>query len=183
MIAYKAFDKGLVCRGYQFIMGVNKTEEANCAANGFHCAENPLDCLTYYPNMEDSEYCLVDAGGDIDEDHNDSKIACTELNIMKRLTLEELFLHGLAYMVDHPQRELCRHVKKDRAKASGGYAVVRGSDPVACGSVGDILAFAKENPMTGCIEQIALTRVDGIKVLPDIWYSIDLTERKVSEFV
>ena len=183
MIAYKAFGKGLVCRGYQFVMGVNRTDKANCAENGFHCAENPLDCLSYYPNLEDSEYYLVDAGGDIDEDRKDSKIACTELNIIKRLSREELFLHGLAYMVDHPKRELSSHVKMDRAKANCGYAVVRGFDPVACGSVGDILAFAKENPSTGCIEQIALTRVDGTKVLPDIWYGVDLTERTVYEFV
>ena len=86
-------------------------------------------------------------------------------------------------MVDHPQRELSGHVERDRSKANGGYAVVRGLDPVAYGSVGDILAFAKENPMTGCIEQIALTRVDGEKVLPDTWYGVDLTERKVLEFV
>lgn len=183
MIAYKAFAHGLICRGYQFIMGVNKTDQANCAANGFHCAENPLDCLSYYPNLDVSEYCIVEAGGDIDEDDNDSKIACTELNILKKLTREELFLHGLAYMVDHPHRKWSSHVQMDRAKANGGYAVVRGLDPAACGSIGDILAFAKENPATGCIEQIALTYVDGIKVMPDIWYGVDLTERTVCELV
>ena len=31
MIAYKGFNKGLVCRGYQFQPGENITEEANCA--------------------------------------------------------------------------------------------------------------------------------------------------------
>lgn len=74
MIAYKAFGKGLICRGYQFVMGVNTTDKANCAANGFHCAENPLDCLSYYPNLENSEYYLVDAGGDIDEDKATAKL-------------------------------------------------------------------------------------------------------------
>ena len=43
MIAYKGFNKGLICRGYQFSKGENITEEANCAKNGFHSAENPLD--------------------------------------------------------------------------------------------------------------------------------------------
>ena len=46
MIAYKGFEKGLTCRDYQFRMGLNVTDKANCAQNGFHCAENPLDCLT-----------------------------------------------------------------------------------------------------------------------------------------
>ena len=45
MIAYKGFAPGLICRGYQFVPGLNKTEKANCRENGFHCAENPLDCV------------------------------------------------------------------------------------------------------------------------------------------
>ena len=55
MIAYKGFHPGLVCRDYQFVMGLNTTDEANCAQNGFHCAENPLDCLSYYSDMDNSE--------------------------------------------------------------------------------------------------------------------------------
>lgn len=51
MIAYKGFESGLVCRGYQFRMGLNVTEKANCRTNGFRCAEDPLDCLTYYGNI------------------------------------------------------------------------------------------------------------------------------------
>ena len=98
MIAYKGFRPGLICRGYQFVMGLNTTEKANCRENGFHCAENPLDCLSYYSSLEHSEYYIVNAGGDIDEDEHDSKIACTELTVIKRLTKEELFLHGLAFV-------------------------------------------------------------------------------------
>lgn len=98
MIAYKGFRPGLVCRDYQFVMGLNVTEKANCAANGFHCAEDPLDCLSYYSDMNRSEYYLVNAGGDVDEDEHDSKIACTELTIIKKLEREEFFLHALAYI-------------------------------------------------------------------------------------
>lgn len=48
MIAYKGMCPGMVCLGYQLKMGLNVTEEANCQANGFHCAANPMDCLRYY---------------------------------------------------------------------------------------------------------------------------------------
>lgn len=89
MIAYKGFNLGLICRGYQFTMGRNTTAEANCAHNGFHCAEDPLDCLCYYSDMDRSEYYLVQPGGDIDEDEDDSKIACTELTIIKKLERKE----------------------------------------------------------------------------------------------
>ena len=89
MFAYKGFQRGLKCRGYQFSMGKNVTEAANCGQNGFHCAENPLDCLSYYGNINFSDYCLVIPGGDMDEDQVDSKISCTELTIVKKLTIQE----------------------------------------------------------------------------------------------
>ena len=180
MIAYKGFRPGLICRGYQFVMGLNTTEKANCRENGFHCAENPLDCLSYYSSLEHSEYYIVNAGGDIDEDDHDSKIACTELTVIKRLTKEELFLHGLAYMVDHPRRMWSSHVAANRAMANCGYAVVRGKDPVATGRLGDILAFAKEAPDSEAIVQVAVGRVDGITLMPDVWYGVDLTRRTVN---
>lgn len=180
MIAYKGFHLGLICRGYQFVMGLNVTDKANCRANGFHCAEDPLDCLTYYSNMEQSEYCLVNASGDVDEDDDDSKIACTELTIIKRLEREEFFLHALAYMVDHPEREWNRCVQRDTGRAACGFAVVRGADPVAVGGKGDILAFAKEASGSSRIIQIAVTQVDGKRIKAGIWYDTNLTERKVA---
>lgn len=177
MIAYKGFCPGLVCLGFQFRMGLNQTEKANCRQNGFHCAENPLDCLNYYSDIEQSEYYIVDAGGDLDEDSIDSKVACTELTILRKLEVEQLILHGLAYMVDHPLQPWSSQVHKDRAEARNGYAIVRGVDPIARGKLGDILAFAKESLRGDEIEMIAISRVDGKKVLPDTWYSIDWEER------
>ena len=179
MIAYKGFEKGLVCRGYQFVMGLNRTEEANCKENGFHCAENPLDCLTYYSNMDNSEYYIVNAGGDVHEDGLDTKISCTELTVIKRLSRMDLFLHALAFMADHPKRELSSHVSRDQADAGyRNYAVVRGIDPIACGAVGTILAFAKDDP-DGNIVQVALAEVDGKRILPGVWYGVDLVAREV----
>lgn len=180
MFAYKGFNPGMVCLGYQFVMGKNVTDQANCRQNGFHCAENPLDCLSYYSDMNRSEYYLVRPGGDMDEDEIDSKIACTELEIIKRLDREEFLLHALAYMMDHPQRKWNRHVGRDRTSASNGFAIVRGADPVAKGKKGDTLAFAKEDPRTGKITQIGLNRVDGKRLRPGVWYDIDLNVRKAA---
>ena len=125
-------------------------------------------------------YLHINAGGDIDEDEHDSKIACTELTVIKRLTKEELFLHGLAYMVDHPRRVWSSHVAANRAMANCGYAVVRGKDPVATGRLGDILAFAKEAPDSESIVQVAVGQIDGVTLLPDVWYGVDLTRRTVN---
>lgn len=180
MIAYKSFDPGLRCLGYQFQMGLNVTDEANCGHNGFHCAENPLDCLTYYSNMEQSEYYLVDAGGDVDEDGGDSKISCTKLTILKKLDREEFFLHALAYMMDHPGRKCSSRVMRDIGTAGrSGFVIVRGADPVAKGGRNSILAFAKEEPGTDKIIQVTLACVDGKRARPDVWYDADLKERAV----
>lgn len=178
MIAYKGFGKGLICRGYQFSMGLNRTEEANCAEKGFHCAENPLDCLTYYSNMDNSEYYFVNAGGDVHEDGTDTKISCTELTVIKKLSRMDFFLHALAFMVEHPKREWSSHVSRDRGEAGcRSYTVVRGIDPVARGKQGCILAFAKEDG-SGNIIQVALAEVDGKRIRPDVWYGVDLVARK-----
>ncbi len=178
MIAYKGFNKGLVCRGYQFHMGLNVTDQANCRKNGFHCAENPLDCLSYYRDMDISEYYIVSADGDIHEDGDDSKISCTELTILKKLDRQEFFMHALAYMHDHPKREWSEHVNKERGDAGRRkFTVVRGKDPAAKGPKGSLLALAKEDA-DGKIIRIALLEVDGKKYLPDTWYGADLEARR-----
>ena len=82
MIAYKGFEKNISCRSYQFKRyGINETTEANCRQNGFHCAENPLDCLVHYPNWRNSRYFVVKAFGDLDEDDRDTKISCTKMEL------------------------------------------------------------------------------------------------------
>ena len=178
MTVYKGFQKGLICRGYQFHLGKNVTEKADCGEKGFHCAENPLDCLTYYSDMDRSEYYIVNAGGDMDEDGMDTRISCTEITVLKRLSKREFFLHALVYMADHPQREWNGHVRKEAAEAEHGFAIVRGYAPRAKGKTGDILALAKEDPETGKILQIAVAEVDGKKILPGQWYDENLTGRK-----
>lgn len=174
----KGFEPDLSCRGYRFVMGKNVTPEANCASNGFHCAEDPLDCLSYYSDMDRSIYCLVQPGGDIDEDDRDSKIACTELTILRQLTRKEFFLHALAYMVDHPCRKVSGKVQREHGVSRGGYAIVRGKEPAACGKLGDILAFAREQRETEEICQIAVAEVDGEKIQPGVWYDINFAKRE-----
>ncbi len=174
MIAYKGFHRGLVCRGYQFKMGLNVTAEANCVQNGFHCAANPLDCLSYYSDFDRSEYYIVNAGGDIDEDDRDSKIACTELTILRRLDLKEFVLHALVYLHDHPLMPWNDHVDRDAGVAESGFAIVRGIAPRAQGKDGDVLALAMESADGSKVEKIALAVVDGKKILADTWYDIDL---------
>lgn len=172
MIAYKAFKPGFICKDYQFKEHEkNVTDAANCKKNGFHCAENPLDCLSYYPNIHNSVYCIVEIGGDMHEDGSDSKISCTELTIRKVLSIRDYFFHILLYMAKNKTDETNFRVKTECATASSGYAIVCGLHPIAKGKVGDILAFAQKNGF-GDIDMIAVYEIDGEALKPDIYYNI-----------
>ena len=80
-------------------------------------------------------------------------------------------------MHDHPFLPWSNVVKKDRGIAHNGYAVIRGSDPMANGSQGDILGLIKENPGSHLVEEIALTRVDGETIQPKTWYGMGWKKR------
>lgn len=178
MRAYKAFNIGLKCRGYQFVEGKNVTAEANCVRNGFHCAENPVDCLTYYPNVKTSEYWIVDAGGDVDEDGCDSKIACTELTTIKKLTLNEYMIHCLAWMAKHPESRNHSYIQKDVGVAGNGFSLVVGAYPVAKGKKeGDVLALLQVDKKGKAIA-MAIYNIGENGMEADKYYDIMGRERE-----
>lgn len=181
MYVYKMFCPGLVCRDYQFKVGVNECEHATCVREGFHAAENPLDCLSYYSNFNESECWLCYADGDVHEDGSDSKISCTRLEILRRLGKEEFLAHALQYMAEHPKRPWSDHVSAERGEVSyNDFIVVRGKDPVARGGrVGDYLALAREGE-DGAVLEVGLYRIDGEELLPDVWYDTRGKAREVT---
>ena len=171
MIAFKGFNKDLTCRGLKFNI-FNITDQANCRQNGFHCAENPLDCLSYYPDWEESVYYKVLASGDINEDGNDSKISCTELTLLEKLDVEKFVYESLKYMFIHPFREWSNKVCADRAEVKEGFMIVRGKKHLAKGKIGVTIGFAQEEENTKKIMLVNQFKVDGKDVLPDVWYDI-----------
>ena len=177
MIAFKGFKPDLTCRGFQFLEhGTNRTEKANCRANGFHCAENPLDCLVYYRDWRNSVYYKVEASGDLDEDGQDTKISCTEMRLIKKLSLEELLFEAIVYMVRFPKRDWNNYVKSESGRAANGFTVVRGKSPIACGEKGSFLAILKEKGGSQEISEVALIEVTGKDYKPGIWYDVQCVE-------
>jgi hypothetical protein len=171
--AFKGFKKDLSCMGYKFKEGVINTEkEANCVRNGLHCAENPLDCLSYYPNWDNSVYYIVDAMGDIDEDGTDSKISCTEMMLVKKLTLEEFVFESLEYIRRYPLRKSNNHIKDQEAFATNGFAIARGKHPKASGGIGTVLGIAMEEDTSTRIIEMAAVVVDGETIKANTWYTL-----------
>lgn len=92
MKGYKAFEKGLICKGKQYAENtVFEEENAVICQSGMHFCENPLDCLDYYPlidkNGELTEFADVEA---LDETKTDDgkKFCTTKLKVCRKLTLK-----------------------------------------------------------------------------------------------
>lgn len=183
IMAYKAFRPDLSCISggnlFQYELGVwNEEPEANCARNGFHCAENPLDCLSYYPDWEKAVYYLVLADGDIDEDAADSRISCTRLKLIKRLSLGEFVAHSMNYILLHPLRKNDYRISSERGTAQRGFVIVRGKDPIAKGKKGDFLGFIRENPDDRSVAELGILEVDGRIIRTCTWYDMYGNEKE-----
>lgn len=151
MTVYKAFGPGMVCREYHYKPGqVNAEAIANCARNGIHAAEDPLDCLSYYNWDGKNEFWRCEAVGDIDEDSVDSKIATTKLIPAQQLTLMDYAMECALYMYDHPTRVQERY---------GSFTVCRdiGRQPMDC----IVLFVVGEDP------KAEVTQPTGIVILVD----------------
>ena len=82
IIAYKAMDKNMQCRGKQYEVGKTYHEDkADCCHAGMHACENPLDVLHYYPLKDSPRFFEAECGGNVDKSREDSKLACTELTV------------------------------------------------------------------------------------------------------
>ena len=174
MLAYKGFDKGLKCRGYQFKpFEENVCAEAHCARRGFHAAENPLDTFTYYRDTDSSEYWLVKCEGDIHEDGNDSKISCTSLTPIRPLSLKEMAAAALLYIQKYPNRHF---TGVSDSYETTEFKLLKSSNPILKGKKGQCLGFAKKKG--NVVENIGIIFIDGEIFKEDVFYNIEGNEVK-----
>ena len=91
IIAYKAMNADMTCRGKQYEVGKTYHEDkADCYHAGMHACENPMDVLHYYPLKDGPRFFEVECGGDVDKSVEDSKLACTELTVKGELNFAGL---------------------------------------------------------------------------------------------
>ena len=94
MKGYKAFEKGMICRGKQYRENtVFEEDAAEICKRGMHFCKFPLDVLEYYPLVDEkgniSVFAEVEALGEAKTD--DEKKYCTErLKIGNEITFAEL---------------------------------------------------------------------------------------------
>ena len=131
IIAYKATDKNMQCRGKQYEVGKTYTEEkADCCHAGMHACENPLDVLHYYPLKDGPRFFEVECGGNVDKSEEGSKLACTELTVKGEV--------NFAGLVKATVNAAFNRVK-GKEPFSSGYSSTAGSsgDYSTAGSSGD----------------------------------------------
>lgn len=90
--AYKAFNKDMTCRGFQYEVGkeYDMDGKIECCRRGFHACESPFEVLDHY-DMLSSRFAEVELSGITDwQDDGISKICASHIKIVKELTLSDL---------------------------------------------------------------------------------------------
>ena len=131
IVAYKAMDKNMQCRGKQYEIGKTYHEDkADCCHAGMHACENPLDVLHYYPLKDSPRFFEVECCGDVDKSGEDSKLACTELTVKGEV--------NFAGLVKAAVNAVFNRVKGKEPFSSGDYSTAGSSgDYSTAGSSGD----------------------------------------------
>ncbi len=136
--SYKAFDKNMQCRGFQYEVGkeYEMDGEIKCCDRGFHACKSPMEVWDHY-DMLSSRFAEVEQSGKIDEEGNSTKVCSSHIKIKAELKLADIIKVGVEWLKDitSPTK-----VKTDIAKNdNGGYSAQIGSsgDSAQIGSSGD----------------------------------------------
>ncbi len=95
MKGYKAFNRDLTCRGYQYEIGkeFEHKGEIGLCESGFHFCKRIVDIQKYYNlNNEDTRICKIEATGEIIE--GEDKCVTNKIKIIKEVTKEEVYELG-----------------------------------------------------------------------------------------
>ena len=136
--SYKAFDKNMQCRGFQYEVGkeYEMDGEIKCCERGFHACKSPLEVWDHY-DMLSSRFAEVEQSGKIKEEGNSTKVCSSHIKIKAELKLADIIKIGVEWLKDitSPSK-----VKTDIAKNDNGcYSAQIGSsgDSAKIGSSGD----------------------------------------------
>ena len=197
MKGYKAFEKGLVCKGKQYKENtVFEEDQAEICECGMHFCKNPLDVWNYYPCDPDTEYAAVEAIEDVKT--NDGQKFCTKkLKIGAKLSLKGLIDAAVEFIAEKANintddysklaasgdcsqlaasgysSKLAASGDCSQLAASGNCSVVAniGINGMAKASKGSWIVLA-EYDANYKIKKVVSKQVDGKKILPDTWYKL-----------
>ena len=145
---YKAFNKGMICRGKQYEENTTYEESGNkiCEAGVMHFCENPFDVLNYYQLVDEngdiSDFADVEAIGDVYK--KGDKTATNKLHIGAKLGLKGFVKACVDFTIEKARVESGKENETDssgdsaKIGSSGDYAQIGSSgDYAQIGSSGD----------------------------------------------
>ena len=195
MKGYKAFDKGLVCRGKQYAENtVFEEDEAVVCKKGMHFCAEPMDVFEYYP--PESEFAEVEAPDEAETDDK-RKYVTKKLKVGSKMSLKELISAQVKIDFAKAKEEgngsyaqgnwghAAAQGDSGHAAAQGycGHASVGGKDAIAA-------AFGIEGKAKAClsswimlaewalmgggwhIKTVKTAKIDGEKLKADTWYML-----------
>ena len=131
MKGYKAFEKGMICRGKQYAENtVFEEEEAEICKKGMHFCKNPLDVLDYYPLVDEngniSEFAEVEA---LDEAKTDDgkKFVTKKLKVKDKITFDKLIEIDIKKLGHTDCKKICTDITYAQISSSGYGAKIRSS--------------------------------------------------------
>ena len=162
MKAYKAFNKDMTCRGFQYAEGwdyaLPEGQEAKLCNRGFHACERAVDVLRHYSAGQSVVHEVEVDGVDPRRD-TDSKVCGSRIHIGARLNVAQLVQATFEYNKEHCTDE---HTDPDQASAgSYGAASAGESGAASAGSYG--AAVSRGTASVGA-NGIACARGNGCKV-------------------
>ena len=99
--SYKAFDKNMKCRGFQYEVGkeYEMDGEIKCCNRGFHACKSPIEVWDYY-DMLNSRFAEVEQSGKIDKEEKSTKVCSSHIKIKAELKLSDIINVGVEWLKD-----------------------------------------------------------------------------------
>ena len=194
--SYKAFDKNMQCRGFQYEVGkeYNMDGEIKCCNRGFHACESPMEVWDYY-DMLSSRYAEVEQSGKIEKEENSTKVCSSRIKIKAELKLADIINIGVEWLKDITSPSKVKtdgelNGNGDRRKqigSSGDSAKIdstgedsvimcAGNSSIAKAKVGSWITLAewkwsdeKKRDVPVCVKT---EYVDGENIKADTWYQL-----------
>ena len=87
MIGYKAFNKDLTCRGFQYEIGQTYSMEESPVPckRGFHFCKSIAETYNYYDMSDNTRICKIEALGEVQTD-DDKKYCTNVIKILEEIT-------------------------------------------------------------------------------------------------
>ena len=196
MKTYKATDKDMKCRGFQYELGKTAEVEGDIelCKNGLHACEMPLDVLGYYAPGDGSRYFEAELEDVSNEMHSDdTKRVGKKLTLSAEIGIPGLVKAQVEYVkaqcdfdnaINKADAENENHATGERGAASAtgwrGAASATGKGCVAMttgwsgrvmGGRGNAIVCV-ERKNNGEIATILSGIVDGETLKPGVWYTV-----------